>query len=464
MPDPILSQIHDWLRAHEQDLLNDTQKMLQIASIEGPAEPNAPFGKENRQALDLALKLCADWGFATKDLEGFIGFGEIGQGERLVVSLGHLDVVPVGPGWKYPPFGAEIHDGYVYARGSTDDKGPTMASLYAVRAIQAVAPNIPARIRQVFGCNEESGFACVARYVQTEEEPTFGIAPDSMWPLVHGEKGIANLEIDVPLNSGDFALLELGGGQRPNIVIDSASAKVRVGPAVRSHIDEKLADAWDRNVTFSWEGDILGVYAIGKAAHGSYPFGGDSAAIRVLRFLNEIAPVSSQPFFEELFDTTHIGGAGIGIAGSDTESGDLTCNLGIVETKDNTLSLLFNIRYPVTWTGEKLQALCDAHLKKLSSGFHLKVTRDSPPLYFPIDHPLVKTIVQVYEEETGEVGVPATMGGGTYARAIPNTVSVGTCWAGDGKAHETDERYKIENLCRASRIYASILYRLAMMP
>jgi succinyl-diaminopimelate desuccinylase len=463
MPDPILSQIHDWLRAHEQDLLNDTVKMLQIGSVEGQPEPNAPFGKENRQALDLALSICSEWGFATKDLEGFIGYGEIGSGERLIVSLGHLDVVPVGPGWKHAPFGAEIDGGYVYARGSTDDKGPTMASLYAIRAIQAVAPNVPARIRQVFGCNEESGFACVARYVQTEEEPTFGIAPDSMWPLVHGEKGIANLEIDVPLNKGDFELLEVCGGQRPNIVIDSASAKLRVAGSARAFVEEKLADAWDRNVTFSWEGDVLGIYAIGKAAHGSYPFGGDSAAIRILRFLNEIAPVEVQPYFEELFDTTHIGGAGIGIAGSDPESGDLTCNLGIVDTKDGRLSLLFNIRYPVTWTGAKLQAMCDAHLKKLTSGFQLRVTRDSPPLYFPVDHPLVKTILEVYEEETGEKGTPATMGGGTYARAIPNTVSIGTCWSGDGKAHETDERIKVDHLFKASRIYASILYRLAMM-
>jgi succinyl-diaminopimelate desuccinylase len=464
MPDPILGQIHDWLRAHEQELLNDTIRMLQIASIEGAAEPNAPFGKENRQALDLALSICSEWGFETKDIEGFIGFGEIGQGDRLVVSLGHLDVVPVGPGWKHPPFGAEIDGGYIFARGATDDKGPTMASLYAVRAIQSVAPNIPARIRQVFGCNEESGFACVARYVQTEEAPTYGIAPDSAWPLVHGEKGIANLEVDVPLNHGEFALLEIGGGQRPNIVIDSASAKVRVGSSARAHVEEKLADSWDRNITFSWEGDVLGVYAAGKAAHGSYPFGGDSAAIRVFRFLKEIAPVESQTYFEELFDSSHIGGAGLGIAGSDPESGDLTCNLGIVGTSGDKLSLLFNIRYPVTWTGTKLQSLCEAHLAKLTSGFELKVTRDSPPLYFPIDHPLVKAIVQVYEEETGEKGTPGTMGGGTYARAIPNTVSIGTSWAGDGGAHETDEHYKIENLFKASRIYASILYRLAVMP
>lgn len=464
MPDAILGQIHDWLRNHEQELLSDTLRMLRIPSVEGPAEPNAPFGKENRHALDLALSLCSGWGFKTEDIEGFIGYGEIGQGDRLVMSLGHLDVVPVGPGWKHPPFGAEIDNGYIYSRGATDDKGPTMASLYAVRAIKEVVPDLPARIRQVFGCNEESGFKCIYRYVLTEEAPTYGIAPDSGWPLIHGEKGIADLEITVPLNQGEMSLLEFGGGQRPNIVIDSASAKVRVAESARAEVEQKLVDAWDRNITLSWEGDVLGIYAIGKAAHGSYPFGGDSAAIRIFRLLKEIAPVSVETYFDELFDSTHIGGAGLGIAGSDPESGDLTCNLGIVRTAEGHLSLLFNIRYPVTWTGEKLKELCEAHLAKLTSGFKLRVARDSRPLYFPLDHPLVKAIVEVYEEETGDKSAPGTMGGGTYARAIANTVSIGTCWPGDGGAHETDERYKVEHLFKASRIYASILYRLATMP
>lgn len=464
MPDPTVAKIQEWLRAHEQELLHDTLAMLRIPSIESEPQPNAPYGAENRKALDLALGLAEKYGFRTQELEGHIGWGEFGDGEKMIMSLGHLDVVPVGPGWKHEPFGAEIDEDYIYARGTTDDKGPTMASFYAMRAIMECVPGINVRFRQVFGCNEESGFGCVARYMQTEEAPTFGIAPDSGWPLYHAEKGIANLELSVPLNAGaDLELLEIEGGQRPNIVIDSCSAKVRVTSAGRKHVTEKLADAWDRNVTYAWEGDVLGVYAIGKAAHGSTPFAGDSAAIRLLRFLKEISPLSSLAFFEELFETTAIGGAGLGIAGSDEPSGDLTANLGIISTKDGQVDLLVNVRYPVTWTGEKLQDLCRKKLATYKSGFELKVTRDSPPLYFPLDHPLVKTIVDAYAEETGERRTPGTMGGGTYARAIPNTVSIGTGWEGDGYAHETDERLKVEHLFKMSRIYAHILYKMALM-
>ncbi|CAN5539785.1 dipeptidase PepV [soil metagenome] len=438
--------------------------MLRINSVESEAKPNAPYGQGNREALDLALEFAAKSGMATKDLEGHIGFGEFGAGERLVVSLGHLDVVPTGPGWKHDPFGAEIDKGYVYARGAVDDKGPTMASFYAMRAIQACGPDLGVRFRQVFGCNEESGFGCVERYMQTEEPPTYGVAPDSGWPLYHGEKGIANLELAFHLPTNGYELIELTGGQAPNIVIDSCSAKVRVSPEFRPEVESKLADAWDRNVTFAWEEDgVLGVFAAGKAAHGSTPFMGDSAATRAIRFLYEIAPVPVRTAWGYFLETTHPGGAGLGITGADEPSKDLTANVGFVKVVDGAVEMLVNVRYPVTWTGEQLFDRCRKFLAKLPFPAELKVTRDSPPLYFPLEHPMVKAIVEVYEKETGEHKEPSTMGGGTYARAIPNTVSIGTGWDGDGDAHQTDERLKIDHLYKMSRIYAHILYRLATL-
>ena len=461
MADPTVQRLLDWLEENEKALLEDTVAMLRIPSLESEAAPGAPFGKENRRALDLALELSRSAGMRTTDLDGYLGYAEFGEGDKLVMSLGHLDVVPTGPGWKHDPFGAEIEDGYIYARGATDDKGPTMASFYAMRAIQACCPDLGVRMRQAFGCNEESGFGCVARYVETEEAPTLGVAPDSGWPCYHAEKGIANLEVDWTIPTGEFELLELEGGQRPNIVIDSCSAKVRVTGTARKEVEAKLADAWDRNVTFAWDGDVLGIFAVGKAAHGARPFTGDSAAIRTIRFLYELAPVAFRDGYEELLDAAHPGGAGLGIAGSDDVSRDLTANLGIVKVEDGRVALLVNVRYPVTWTGEELQARCRKYLATLTGRFDLKVTRDSAPLYFPLDHPLVRTMVEVYEEESGERLTPGTMGGGTYARAIPNTVSIGTGWQGDGNAHETDERLKVENLFRMSRLYARVLYRLA---
>lgn len=464
MPDPNVLRAQEWLRAHEQELLDDTLRMLQIPSLEAEPSEGAPFGLECRRALDLALEMGVRDGFRVKDLSGYAGYAEFGEGDPLIVSLGHLDVVPVGDGWKHQPFGAEIDGGYIYARGSTDDKGPTMASYYAARALKETCPDLAGRIRIVFGCNEESGMACVKHYREVEGAPTLGVAPDSGWPLYHGEKGIANLHVELKVPESEFQLIQVSGGQRPNIVIDACSAIVRVGDEAKSAIKEKLADSWDKNLSFTWsDAKALEIRALGKAAHGAHPFGGDSAATRLFRFLKEISPLSTLHLYEELFESAHISGVGLGIHGRDEESQDLTCNLGIVSMEGGVLRLLFNIRYPVTWTGELLRKKCESHLSELKSDWKLASTDDSPSLYFPLDHPLVKTICEVHREETGEDKKPGTMGGGTYARMLPNTVSIGTGWEGDGNAHETDERLKVEHLYKMSRIYAHILYRLATL-
>lgn len=457
---PVVEQAQAWLREHEAELLADYQAILRIPSLESDPLPNAPFGQANRDALDLALELSKKYGFETKDIEGYCGYAEFGSGEKMVMSLGHLDVVPTGPGWKYPEFGAEIHDGYVYARGACDDKGPTMASFYAMRALKAVAPDLGVRLRQVYGCNEESGFKCVHRYMETEEPPTWGIAPDSGWPLCHAEKGISSLVLSAPLYKGDVELLEITGGQRPNIVIDKVTARLKVNPPAMALVQEKTESYWDANLTASWDGDVLNIEARGKAAHGSTPFMGDSAATRCLRFLFTIAPIEAEEYFERLLLATHPSGVGLGIHGRDDDTGDLTSNIGIVSTEGGAVKLLANVRYPATWKGTTLLELAEAFVKKLDNGWSVEQLGDSPSLYFPLESPLVKALVDAYREETGDMTEPFTMGGGTYARAVPNMVSVGTAWPGDGRAHETDERLKVEHLYKASRIYAHMLYAL----
>ena len=163
---------------------------------------------------------------------------------------------------------------------------------------------------------------------------------------------------------------------------------------------------------FHWEGDVLRVKGSGKAAHGSTPFMGDSAASRVFRFLFEISPVEDEAFYEKLLQSTNSGGQGLGIHGRDEVAFDLTCNLGVVSVEDGRLKLLFNVRYPVTWKGEDLERRCKEFLAKQKFGFKLIEMSDSPSLYFPLDHPMVKTIMEVYEAETGEKKEPGVMGGG----------------------------------------------------
>lgn len=449
-----------WLSTCETELLENLRGLLRIPSLEADALPNAPFGLECRRALDYCLELCKTKGMTTKDIEGYCGWAEFGQGEKMILIQGHVDVVPVAEaGWKHQPFGAEIDGGYLYSRGAVDDKGPTMAALYAALAIREVEPNLNCRIRIVFGCNEESGFKCIHRYMETEEVPTFGIAPDAGWPLIHGEKGISDFIVDYKLPSGPLSLLEISGGQRPNIVIDRCVAKLRVDASIKAGVAEKVSECWDRNLEFAWDGDILTITARGKAAHGAWPHGGDNAAIRLFRFLTEISPVEQQKEYGELLEIPHNGGNGIGIAGADEPSGELTCNLGIIETKDGNIRFTLNVRYPVTFDSAENKRKCEAKLAGYSNCTLVSMS-DSKPLYFPLEHPLVKAVCDAYVAETGDTTKPGTMGGGTYARAVPNSVAIGTGWPGDGPAHENDERLKVDHLHKMSRIYAHVLSNL----
>ncbi|MFO7176955.1 dipeptidase PepV, partial [Enterococcus faecium] len=77
--------------------------LLQIPSVldESKAAPNMPFGPEVRQALDYMFEIGERDGFKTKDVGGYAGHLEYGDGEEIVGILCHLDVVPAGDGWTY---------------------------------------------------------------------------------------------------------------------------------------------------------------------------------------------------------------------------------------------------------------------------------------------------------------------------------------------------------------------------
>lgn len=137
------ARAQNWLQEHQDELLEDFRGLLRIPSVEGNPEPQAPFGKVVREALDYVLSLGERWGFRTKDVEGYAGHAEFGEGRGVVMAIGHLDVVPPGEGWRHDPFGAEVQDGYVYGRGAEDDKGPTMAVFYAARSLLETQAPLP---------------------------------------------------------------------------------------------------------------------------------------------------------------------------------------------------------------------------------------------------------------------------------------------------------------------------------
>lgn len=450
-----------WIEEHTEELVTNLRALLQCESVKSEPFPLAPFGLGIRAAFDKVLEFGEQYGFRTRDFDGYAIHLEIGEGAEIVATLSHVDVVPPGNGWSVPPFEGVIRDGYIYARGSQDDKGPTLAVIYAVRAIRELGLPIRRRIRLIVGGDEESGWECMKYYFQHEpERPVCGFSPDGAWPLVYAEKGIVNLQLEKAVSrSKSLPRIEWArGGERANMVPDFAEAFVRAEGADIDAVQSALAGMDDVVTTSEHTG--VHVSARGKSAHGSSPSEGINAIARLLSALERLTLSENVEWLGMVREWAQcLDGSALGIAHADEVSGSLTSNLGLFEYDGSRVRCTVNVRYPVTWTLdallERLKPTIEPHGFTLASHFGIA------PLYVPLETPFLQTILRVYREETGDDSPPRTMGGGTYARATQNIVAIGTGFEGDGSAHEPDERIAISTLQRITLIYARILHDLA---
>jgi len=455
------AQIDEWVEGHREEIIAKTQEILRIPSVLGDAQPGAPFGREPLRALEFVRDLCHGYGLTTKIIDGYAMHAEAGQGELLIGVLSHVDVVPAGEDWTYDPFGATIADGKIFGRGAIDDKGPAIASLYAIFAVKQLGLPLTSRIRAILGADEETGFRCVDYYFAHEEMPTIGFTPDGSFPAIYAEKGIASftLESALPVKDIDVTIAEFSAGARGNMVPDRATVRLR-GAGV-DWVAVAALMAGERIVVEPQDDGVV-VRAFGVSAHASYPHEGINAVALVIRALLRSGVMGGLSAWLEMLlsfasDNT---GAPLGLAAVDKVTGPLTSNLGVVVLQEGKLRATFSVRYPVDWKGE---AVRQTIIEKASLvGYELVQFSDSPPLYVPQDDPLVATLLNVYRDVTGDQSPPKTMGGGTYARSLKKGIAFGPNFPGfPDVAHKADEFWYIDELILATRIYARALARLA---
>lgn len=206
----------------KDEFLISLKTLISYPSVLNEGENGTPFGQAIQDVLEKTLEICRDIGFTTYlDPKGYYGYAEIGQGAELLAILCHLDVVPSGDeaDWQTPPFEATIKDGWVFGRGVQDDKGPSLAALYAVKSLLDQGIQFKKRVRFIFGTDEETLWRCMARYNTIEEQASMGFAPDSSFPLTYAEKGLLQVKLHGP--GSDQLELEVGGAF--NVVPDKAN-------------------------------------------------------------------------------------------------------------------------------------------------------------------------------------------------------------------------------------------------
>ena len=177
--------LDDYIKNTKEEMIQKLQELIQIPSVYAESKnPLMPFGENANKALEYMLNLGNKLGFRTKNIDGYCGYIEFGEGEEMLGIIGHLDVVPSGDNWTYPPFSATIFDNKIYGRGAIDDKGPVIASLYAMKYVLDNC-KVNKRVRLILGLNEENDWKCINYYKAYEESPTIGFSPDADFPCIY---------------------------------------------------------------------------------------------------------------------------------------------------------------------------------------------------------------------------------------------------------------------------------------
>ena len=339
-------------------LMEDLFGLLRINSErdDSKVDDKHPFGPGPVKALEHFLALAERDGYKTRNIDNYAGDFEFGQGDEVLGIFAHLDVVPAGSGWDTDPYEPVIKDGKLYARGSSDDKGPTMACYYALKIIKELELPVSKRVRFIVGTDEESGWGDMEYYFAHNglKDPDFGFSPDAEFPIINGEKGniTAYLHFEGQ-NDGDFSLVSFNGGLRENMVPESASADF-TGPITLKELEDKLADfVAEQEVTgqVTEEAGVFHVTIHGKSAHGMMPQNGINGATYLALFLSQFDfQGNAKTYLDLIAETLHkdFFAEKTGLAYTDPKMGELTMNAGVFnfskESEDNTIAL--NFRYP----------------------------------------------------------------------------------------------------------------------
>ncbi len=457
------NKLDEAVSALRGDVIETLQRWIRIPSEERPAEEGAPFGRPLRQMLTVALEDARRLGMRVRDFDGYIGDAEMGEGDETMGILAHLDVVPAGEGWQEDPFGGEIIDGKLYGRGTTDDKGPAVAALFAMKAVLNAGLVPKKKVRLILGCDEESGWDDIKHYKKHAQMPDFGFSPDAEYPVINTEKGIEHLRLTAKLSGEAGAAIpvfRVTAGERPNVIPGLAVAEIG-GDLAR--IQEKLSQTGLQVEARPLANGRIQLVSTGVTGHAAMPHLGKNAAGQLLLSLKALgAGGSSRAFLEKLADGVGMDytGKGLGVDGSDAISGPLTMNLGVLRVTEDSAMAMLDIRHPVLMDGGMIQRIIGLRVKE--AGITVEVMEHKAPLHVPAESEIVRSLLSVYHDVTGLEPHTIAIGGGTYARSMDNCVAFGCTFPGQKElAHQADEHFELDSLMLNVRVFAHAIARLA---
>ncbi len=458
---------------YKNEIIENTCNLIKIPSVyEKTNNQQKPFGENCNKALEFMLNLGRKMGFKTKNIDGYCGYIECGEGEELIGIIGHLDVVPAGEGWKYEPFSATISNDRIYGRGAIDDKGPVISSLYAMKAVTN-STKLNKRVRLILGLNEENDWKCINYYKQHEELPSISFSPDADFPCIYAEKGILTIYLKEEYAKYKDNAIVIKTIDCNNNAINVVPKLCTVVLKVDSNkiqnnkfINDIREIIKEKNYKIEVEqiySDEIKLTSYGISAHAAHPDLGVNAISRLIDVLYKIfnkynINIEIFEFFEK-FVGIQYNGENLKIDYED-ESGILTLNVGTLDFNEDNIQIGMNIRVPVN---TKILDIENKFIEVVNQFNNIKceVRGKKEPLYIPKDNYLVTTLNNIFNRVTNMNEKPIAIGGATYARAFENCISFGANLPNQqDMCHQVDEFITIDNLIIASKVYAQAIYEL----
>lgn len=416
---------------HMDEILRDLAEIISIESVADVNSPVKPFGSGSAKALEWGMDFMKKLGMETKNFDNYAVRGDFG-GENApeLAVLAHLDTVPAGGGWSYPPFELTIDGGKLYGRGTIDDKGPAVAALWAAKAIREL--NIPVKnFRLIFGGNEEGGCEDMEYYEKQESFPENVFTPDGSFPVLNCEKGMVHLTFSAPFE--DDIITSINGGTVINAIPDNCEVVFK---------DQKVR-----------------VYS-GRSAHGSRPENGDNAVTKFLADYSKNGENSLLKALAEIFPHGETCGKSAGLGFEDKISGMMTCALTILKTENGRLKGGIDIRFPIDRTYAEISGII---IKALNcAGFETDECSGMEPHYVPEESEFVQSLLKVYEDIKGEKGYCIAEGGITYVHNTEGAVAFGAEFPEEeNNMHGGDEHISMETFRYNLNMYANAIAEIA---
>lgn len=470
----LLERAAAWIESHKEEYITEVQGVARIPSVSKAeeAQPGAPFGADCRRVLDYMMERGRHYGFDVQDHDGYAVSVSMGDPVDSIGMIAHLDVVPVGDGWVYPPYGATYlpQQDVLVGRGVSDNKGSAVTALFAMRMLREMNWPLKHGLRLLCGSSEETGMQDMRHLVENGMEfPKISLVPDAGFPVNYGQKGSVDANLSIPCTGN---LLQLDAGTVRNVIPDLAQCTVAVSYEDVQKALEKVTPETAERLTLEACEEGTRIAAHGRSGHAASPDGCVNAIAVLTAALcqMEILEGSCAKAISEVAAlTADAYGESEGVPYEDEESGKLTLVYGVAHWKDGMLNICADSRFCVTLRKAELVPKLEENWK--ARGFEIVRLEATDPFYIPKTDNHVVALQELYKEVTGRDDEPYTMGGGTYSRVVPNAISFGPGLRGTehdmsflpeghGGAHGRDEVLFLDSAMTAFRIYAVALAML----